>query len=46
MFKTFDSRTDGRPRFTLHSAFDLPNTTETTPIRESIEARCLIFFEH
>ncbi len=44
VFKTFDSRTDGRTRFLLHSAFDLPGATELTPVRESIEARCLVFF--
>ena len=44
VFKTFDSRADGRSRYILHSAFDLPDTTAATPIRESIEARCLVFF--
>ena len=44
-FKTFDSATDGRCRFTLHSAFDYPEGTalhrsEVTP-RESVEVRVL-----
>ena len=45
VFKTFDSATDGRCRFTLHSAFDYPEGTalhrsEVTP-RESVEVRVL-----
>jgi len=42
--KCYDSATDGRARFTAHSAFDDPATTPETPARESIEVRTLVFF--
>lgn len=42
--KTFDSATDGRARFTVHTAFEDPNTPEEAPARESIETRCFAFF--
>ena len=44
LFKTFDSETDGRTRFTLHSSFADPDAPEDAPPRESIETRCLLFF--
>lgn len=44
LFKTFDSETDGRARFTVHSSFDDPDAPENAPPRESIETRCLVFF--
>jgi hypothetical protein len=44
VFKTFDSATDGRTRFTLHSSFDDPGAPAEAPPRESIETRCLVFF--
>ena len=44
IFKTFDSETDGRTRFTIHSSFADPNAPEGTPPRQSIETRCLVFF--
>ena len=44
LFKTFDSETDGRTRFTMHSSFDDPNAAPDAPPRESIETRCLLFF--
>ena len=44
MFKTFDSATDGRTRFTLHSSFEDPAAPADAPPRESIETRCLVFF--
>jgi len=44
VFKTFDSATDGRTRFTLHSSFDDPTAPAGAPPRESIETRCLVFF--
>ena len=44
MFKTYDSATDGRARFTAHAAFDDPATPADAPPRESIEARALAFF--
>jgi hypothetical protein len=44
IFKQFDSRTDVS-RFSLHSAFDLPDTPKNAPLRESIEVRCLFVYE-
>jgi hypothetical protein len=44
LFKTFDSATDGRTRFTIHSSFKDPNAPSDAPARESIETRCLVFF--
>jgi len=44
IFKTFDSETDGRTRFTIHSSFEDPNAPAGTLPRESIETRCLVFF--
>ncbi len=44
LLKCYDSATDGRARFTAHSAFDDPDTSEGAPPRESIEARSLVFW--
>ena len=44
LFKTYDSDTDGRARFTLHTSFDDPTAASDAPPRESIESRCLVFF--
>lgn len=44
LIKCFDSARDGRPRFSLHSAFPDPTTPEGAPARESIEARAFAFF--
>ncbi len=44
LFKTFDSETDGRARFTIHTSFEDPNAPVDAPPRESIETRCLVFF--
>jgi hypothetical protein len=44
LFKTIDSETDGRTRFTIHSSFELPDAPADAPPRESIETRCLVFF--
>ena len=44
LFKTFDSETDGRARFTVHSSFEDPDAAADAPARESIETRCLVFF--
>ncbi len=44
LFKTFDSETDGRARFTVHSSFADPAAPTNAPPRESIETRCLLFF--
>ncbi len=44
LFKTFDSETDGRARFTIHTSFEDPGAPKDAPPRESIETRCLLFF--
>ena len=45
VFKTFESERDGRARWTLHCAFDDPDTPPDAPPRESIEMRTLAFFQ-
>ena len=45
VFKCYDSVDDGRARFTLHTAFDLPGPPPDSPPRESIEVRALLHFE-
>ena len=45
LIKTFDSETDGRARFTLHTSFADPHAPADAPPRESIETRCLLFFQ-
>ena len=42
--KCFDSATDGRARFTAHTAFDNPVATDDAPPRESIEVRTFVSF--
>jgi hypothetical protein len=44
LIKCYDSETDGRARFSLHSAFDDPATPDNAPPRESIEVRSFAFF--
>jgi len=44
VFKTFDSRTDGRTRFTAHTSIEDPSAPDNAPPRESIETRCFVFF--
>jgi hypothetical protein len=44
LIKCFDSKTDGRARFSLHTAFDDPTSPANAPPRESIEARAFAFF--
>ncbi len=44
LIKCYDSETDGRARFTAHTAFDDPSTPEGAPPRESIELRTIAFF--
>ncbi|HUC11648.1 MAG TPA: CmcJ/NvfI family oxidoreductase [Stellaceae bacterium] len=44
VFKTFESATDGRARFTAHTAFEDPTTPANARPRESIEIRALAFF--
>ena len=45
VFKTFDSATDGRARFTPHAAFKDPGSPADAPHRQSIEARLFAFFD-
>ena len=45
VFKVFDSATDGRARFTAHTAFEDPTSPPGAAPRESIEMRALVFFE-
>lgn len=45
VFKQYDSQLGGVARFTLHSAFDLPEIPADAPLRESIELRCLVVYE-
>jgi len=44
LLKCYDSATDGRARFTAHTAFEDPTSPSDAPPRESIEARTLVFF--
>ena len=44
VFKVVDSETDGRARWTAHTAFDDPTTPPNARFRESIEIRTLAFF--
>jgi hypothetical protein len=45
LLKCFDSATDGRARFTPHTAFEDPTAPADAPPRESIEIRTLVFHE-
>jgi hypothetical protein len=44
LLKCFDSKEDGRARFSAHSAFDDPTTAPEAAPRESIEVRALVFW--
>ncbi len=44
LIKGYDSREDGRARFTPHTAFDDPTTPPDAAPRESIEVRTFAFF--
>jgi hypothetical protein len=44
LLKCYDSATDGRARFTAHTAFDDPTAPNDAPPRESIEVRTLISY--
>jgi hypothetical protein len=44
LLKCYDSKEDGRARFSAHSAFDDPTTPPDAPPRESIEVRALVFW--
>lgn len=45
LIKGWDSLADGRARFTPHGAFDLADTLETAPPRESIEVRTMVVID-
>ncbi|HXX49400.1 MAG TPA: CmcJ/NvfI family oxidoreductase [Myxococcota bacterium] len=44
LIKTYDSLEDGTARFSAHSAFEDPTTSEFAPPRQSIETRALVFW--
>ena len=44
MFKVYDSATDGRARYTLHTAFELPEPQADAAPRHSCEMRLLAFY--
>src|SRR6202040_3689368 len=44
VFKVYESETDGRARWTAHTAFDDPTSPPHARPRESIEIRTLAFF--
>jgi hypothetical protein len=43
LLKGYDSKDDGRARFTAHTSFDDPNSPPNAAPRESIEVRALVF---
>src|SRR6056297_2824619 len=45
LFKTYDSALDGRARFTPHSSCKDPRAPEDAAPRESLETRCMVFFQ-
>ena len=45
VFVEYESR-KGRARFTPHTGFQDPATPKDAPIRESVELRALVFWEH
>ena len=44
LIQTSHSPTDGRNRFTIHTAFSDPTSPPGAPPRQSIETRCFAFF--
>lgn len=44
LIKTYDSASDGRARFTIHTSFEDPAVPADAPARESLETRCFVFF--
>jgi hypothetical protein len=44
LLKCYDSKEDGRARFSAHTAFDDPTSGPDAPPRESIEVRALVFW--
>ncbi|MCD6073230.1 MAG: methyltransferase, partial [Rhodospirillales bacterium] len=45
VFKVYESKKDGRARFTAHTAFVDPTTPADAPPRQSIEIRTIAFFD-
>ncbi|MBF3254850.1 methyltransferase, partial [Pseudomonas aeruginosa] len=45
LLKIYDSREDAQARLGAHTAFDDPCTPADAPPRQSIELRCLLFFD-
>ena len=45
VFVCYDSREDGRARFTPHTSFDDPTCPPDAPERESIEIRAYAFWQ-
>jgi hypothetical protein len=45
VFKVYESKKDGRARFTAHTSFTNPNAPADAPPRQSIEIRTLAFFD-
>jgi hypothetical protein len=44
LLKCYDSKADGRARFSAHTSFDDPNSPPNGAPRESIEVRALVFW--
>ena len=44
LLKCYDSKDDGRARFTAHTSFEDPNSPPNAVPRESIEVRALVFW--
>jgi hypothetical protein len=44
LLKCYDSKDDGRARFTAHTSFEDPNSPPAAAPRESIEVRALVFW--
>ena len=45
LIKGYDSKKDGRARFTPHTAFELPHRAKDLPPRQSIETRTFAFYD-
>lgn len=45
LFKNYDTARDGTARYSMHTAFEDPNTPANPPPRESIESRVFAFYE-
>jgi hypothetical protein len=45
LIKTYDSRTDGRARWCVHTSFEVPDDGQSRPPRESMETRLFVFFD-